>query len=129
MIAQTRPPLKWVIVDDGSTDRTADIVAPYATRFRCIELVSCSARKERTFAGKVHAFYAGLERAKDLQFEIIGNLDADISFAPDHFEYLLKRLAEDPQLGVVGAAYTENGLDSMRDSFEGAESVHGACQL
>jgi glycosyltransferase involved in cell wall biosynthesis len=129
MIAQTQLPLKWVIVDDGSTDATADIAETYAARYTWIEVVRCPPRKERTFAGKVLAFNAGLERVKALPFDVIGNLDADISFAPDHFDSLLSRLAEDPGLGVVGAAYTEDGFDSMRDSFEGAESVHGACQL
>jgi biofilm PGA synthesis N-glycosyltransferase PgaC len=129
MCAQSRLPLKWVIVDDGSTDRTAEIVAQYAQRHPWIELVRRPRRSERTFAGKVHAFNAGFERTKALPFDAIGNVDADISFAPDHFESLLTRLAGDANLGVVGAAYTEDGWDSMRDSFEGVESVHGACQL
>ena len=129
MCAQSQRPLKWVVVDDGSTDRTANIVSEYAELHPWIELVRRPPRKERTFAGKVHAFNAGFERVKALQFDVIGNLDADISFAPDHFELLLARLREDASLGVVGAAYTEDGWDSMQDRFEGAESVHGACQL
>jgi glycosyltransferase involved in cell wall biosynthesis len=129
MIHQTFPPVKWVIVDDGSTDRTAEIVESYAKRYPWVELVRRPPRKERNFAGKVYAFNVGFERIQGLQFELIGNLDADISFAPDHFEFLVGKFVENPELGVAGTAYTQEDWDSTRDSFEGEASVHGACQL
>jgi len=129
MIVQTVRPVRWVIVDDGSTDRTVEIVTKYAAQHPWIELVCQSARKERHFAGKVLAFNAGLARVQGLQFDLIGNLDADISFSADHFEFLLERFAQDPQLGLAGTAYTQEGWDSTKDSFEGVTSVHGACQL
>src|SRR5713226_7696034 len=77
MIAQTLLPERWVIVDDGSTDRTAKIVQSYVKRFRWIEFVQRPQRLDRNFAGKVHAFNVGLDRVSSLQFEILGNLDAD----------------------------------------------------
>ena len=86
MVAQTQPPLRWVIVDDGSTDRTAEIVADYARRYPWIELVRRPQKQERSFAGKVHAFNAGFERLKALEFDVLGNLDADISSEPDYME-------------------------------------------
>ena len=129
MMAQTLLPERWVIVDDGSTDQTAEIVESYAKRHPWIDLVRRMPDRDRNFAGKVHAFNAGLERVRSLRFEAVGNLDADISFQPDHFEFLLKKLSEDPTLGVIGTAYDEEGFDSIRDSFEGESSVHGACQL
>jgi glycosyltransferase involved in cell wall biosynthesis len=130
VVAQTILPLKWVIVNDGSTDATADIAAKYASQYSWIELVNRPARKERNFAAKVHAFNDGLQRVHDLKFDLIGNLDADISFGPDHFEFLMGKFMENPALGVAGTAYTQDGgWDSTRDSFEGEASVHGACQL
>jgi poly-beta-1,6-N-acetyl-D-glucosamine synthase len=129
MVAQTVLPERWVIVDDGSTDHTAEIVESYAKRHPWIDLVRRVQDRDRNFAGKVHAFNAGLARVQSLRFETVGNLDADISFQPDHFEFLLKKLSEDPTLGVIGTAYDQEGFDSMRDSFEGESSVHGACQL
>lgn len=129
MVQQTVLPLKWVIVDDGSTDRTAEIVFHYAHQYSWIEVVQMPQRQDRNFSAKVQAFNAGHKRVRDLSFEVIGNLDADISFGNDHFEFLLSKLARDPELGVVGTAYTQQDWDSTRDSFEGRVSVHGACQL
>lgn len=129
MIAQTCYPERWVIVDDGSTDSTPEIVESYAKRYSWIELVRCPRRLDRNFAGKVYAFNAGLDRVQTVDFELVGNLDADISFAPDHFEFLIEQFLRDPHLGVAGTAYTQEDWDSTQDSFEGEHSVHGACQL
>ena len=130
MVAQTRLPERWVIVDDGSTDRTAQIVEGYASRYQWIELFRMPQRINRSFAGKVHAFNAGLERAGSLEFDVIGNLDADLSFEPDYLEFLIGKFAEDPRLGVAGTPFTEDdGYDTARDSFEGENHVAGGCQL
>jgi glycosyltransferase involved in cell wall biosynthesis len=130
MVAQTLLPERWIIVNDGSTDKTADIAADFARRFPWIELVHRSPRLDRHFGAKVHAFNAGLERVGSLDFDVIGNLDADISFDPDYLEFLIRKFAEDPRLGVAGTPFTEGeGYDSARDSFEGENHVAGGCQL
>src|SRR5688572_27095913 len=66
VLAQTVLPQKWVIVSDGSTDGTDDIVKGYAAKHDWIELVRTPERKERDFAGKVNAFNAGYQRVKDV---------------------------------------------------------------
>jgi glycosyltransferase involved in cell wall biosynthesis len=131
MIGQTMLPERWVIVDDGSTDRTAEIVESYAKRYPWVELIRRPRRLDRSFAGKVHAFNAGLERVQgSLKFEVIGNLDADLSFDADYLEFLIGKFAEDPRLGVAGTPFTEDGgYDTARDSFEGENHVAGGCQL
>ena len=129
VIHQTVLPARWVIVDDGSTDRTAEIVSRYLGQHPWIELVRRPQRRDRSFAGKVHAFNAGYERVKDLRHEVVGNLDADISFEPDHFEFLLRKFSEDPRLGVAGTVFREEGYSSESDSFEGQKHVAGQCQL
>src|SRR5450432_3698348 len=93
MVAQTVLPLKWVIVSDGSTDGTDDIVRRYMPDNPWIELLRMPERQERHFAGKAHAFNAGYDRVKDLDFDIVGNLDADVSFEPAHFEFLIGKMA------------------------------------
>ncbi len=129
MIRQTVPPLKWVVVDDGSTDNTAEIVRNYTAECPWIELVQLPQRRDRSFAAKVQAFNAGYEKVKDLPFDIIGNLDADISFDPDHFEFLLGKFASDSTLGVAGTVFREEGYSSETDSFEGHKHVSGQCQI
>jgi glycosyltransferase involved in cell wall biosynthesis len=129
VVAQTIIPERWIIVDDGSTDRTADIVAGYAEGNPWIELIHIPHRPDRHFAGKVYAFNAGLDRIKSVEFQIVGNLDADVSLEPDHFEFLLDRFSEDSALGVAGTVYTQPNFDSMIDSFEGEESVAGPLQV
>jgi len=129
MVAQTRVPERWVIVDDGSTDRTGAIVQAYVERYPWIELVQRPQRQDRNFAGKAHAFNAGLEQVRSFQFEVIGNLDADISFEHDYFEFLLSKFAEFPRLGVAGTAMREANYDAVTDSFYNDNDVFGACQL
>ena len=130
MVAQTVLPERWVIVDDGSTDNTAEIVAQFAARTSWIELLRREQRVDRSFAGKVYAFKAGLERVRSIDYEIIGNLDADLSFDGDYLEFLIRKFVEDPRLGVAGTPFTENsGYDSRKDSFEGENHVAGGCQL
>ena len=128
MIAQTRLPLKWVIVSDGSTDGTDDIVKKYLQAYPWIELVRTPERKERHFAGKVMAFNAGYEKVKNLHYDIIGNLDADLSFEKDYFEFLLSKFAENPKLGVAGTPFVEDGKH-YDFRFASTDHVSGACQL
>jgi len=125
---QTYPPLKWVIVNDGSTDGTASRIDPYLSKYDWIELVNLPVRRERNFAAKVHAFNAGQERVKHLHYQVIGNLDSDVSLDPDHFMFLLDRFAENPKLGVAGTAFLEGNL-SYNYELVGIEHVSGMCQM
>jgi glycosyltransferase involved in cell wall biosynthesis len=126
--SQTEPPARWVIVSDGSTDRTEEIVEEYARRVSWIELVRMPVHRDRTFAAKVHCFNAGLERVKHLAFDVIGNLDADISFEPDYFSFLMGKMGESPRLGVAGTPFVEDGTH-YDYRFTNIEHVSGACQL
>jgi len=128
VIGQTILPLRWVIVSDGSTDQTAAIAARYAA---CYPWITCIERPQRTardFAGKVFAFNAGFETMKHLDFDIVGSLDADLSFVPDFFEFLLSKFAADPQLGLAGCPFSEDGV-TYDYTFSSAEHVSGACQM
>jgi biofilm PGA synthesis N-glycosyltransferase PgaC len=93
-------------------------------------LIQRPRRVDRNFAGKVHAVNAGLDAARDVSFEVFGNLDADVSFDPGYMEFLLQKFEGNPQLGVAGTPFTqERGYDSTIDSFEGENYVAGPCQL
>ncbi len=128
MITQTHPPLRWVIVSDGSTDGTDEIVGKYLATYPWIEILRMPERKERHFAGKVHAFNAGYEHVKALNFDVIGNLDADVSFEPDHFAFLLARMAENDHIGLAGAPFREGNFQ-YDYRYSNIENVWGGCQL
>jgi len=80
VIKQTQPPLRWVIVSDGSQDRTDEIVKSYLARYDWIELMRMPERRDRQFAAKANCFNAGYARLKDIAYDVVGNLDADITF-------------------------------------------------
>ena len=128
VISQSVPPLKWVIVSDGSTDRTDEIVRAYARSRDFIELLRMPEHRGRNFAAKVECFDAGRALLAGIDYDIIGNLDADVSFGPDYFEYLLARFAENPRLGVAGTAFVENG-GRYDYRYTNIEHVSGQCQL
>ena len=107
VVKQSVRPIKWIIASDGSTDGTDDIVRKYAATHPWIELVRTPERRERHFAGKVLAFNAGYARLQGLDYDVIGSLDADVSFDSEYFSYLLRKIAEDRTLGLVGTPFKE----------------------
>jgi biofilm PGA synthesis N-glycosyltransferase PgaC len=129
IIAQTVRPVKWVIVSDGSTDGTDEIVKKYAGAHPWIELVRMPERQERHFAGKVHAFNAGYSRLKDVEYEAIACVDGDVSFEPGHFEFLLQKLSEEAELGLVGTPYRDPFNPMYNYRYVSIEHVTGPCQL
>jgi hypothetical protein len=131
--AQTALPLRWVIVSDGSTDRTDDIVRAAAATHPWICLLRRERASERHFAGKAHAVNAGFESLRALSFDLIGNLDADITLPPNYYEFLLGRFAAMPDLGVAGTPYVEDAerpdVHSYAHRFADLNHVSGACQF
>jgi len=128
VVRQTIKPLKWVIVSDGSTDGTDEIVKRYAAQHPWIEFIRLPERAERHFGGKVGALNAGQSKLANLDYEVIGNLDADITFEGDYLEFLVSKFADDPKLGVTGTPYLEDNKE-QDERFKSPDHVSGACQL
>ena len=129
VVAQTIRPIRWVIVSDGSTDGTDDIVKRYAADHPWIELLRTPERRERHFAGKVYAFNAGYAVVRHLEYDAIASLDGDISFEEDYFQFLLRKLSEDSELGLVGTPFKESSSKIYDYRFVSIHHVSGACQV
>lgn len=129
VVAQTVQPLKWVIVSDGSNDGTDEIVTKYAAAHPWIELMRMPERRKRSFGGKAHAVNRAYASVRSLEFQVVVNLDADISVSSGHFAYLLSKLAGDPVLGIVGTPFREASGETYDYRFVSAEHVSGACQV
>jgi len=109
VLAQSIPPAKWVIVDDGSTDDTPRILKEYAAKHDCIQVVT---RKDRGFRsvgpGVVDAFYAGYESIAVDEYDYLCKLDLDLRLPPRYFEILMERMEADSRIATCsGKAYIE----------------------
>lgn len=129
VIAQTVQPHRWIIVNDGSTDKTDQIVSSYASRYSWIHLISVPEHNGHNFGAKVRCFESGLNELRHDKYEIIGNLDADLTFESDYFEYLMDKFSADPHLGVGGTPFVEANTKIYDYRFTNIEHVSGACQL
>jgi glycosyltransferase involved in cell wall biosynthesis len=129
VIAQTLLPLRWVIVSDGSTDRTEAIVRQYASQFDFIELFRIDDDHPRNFAAQVHAINAGLARLNGLDFDFVANADADVSFDSTYISDLLAVFATDPRLGLAGGSIFEKQDGEFKPRSDNRElSVAHAAQ-
>ena len=99
--SQTVPPDLWVIVDDGSKDRTPEILADYARRFPFIRVVRREDRGRRAMgSGVIEAFDAGLASINLSEFDFVCKLDLDLVMPPKYFEIILARMVSEPRLGT-----------------------------
>lgn len=113
MVGQTKKPAQWIIVDDGSTDRTPQIIEQYASQHNFIRLIRNAKRTGRqTGVAEVLAFNVGYEIARLLPFDLIVKLDGDLAFEENYFEGLVAEFERNPKLGVASGVYMElSGAD------------------
>lgn len=107
IVSQNTLPKKWIIVSDGSTDRTDEIVSDYGTQHSFIQLLRISEEHTRNFAAQVNAINAGLAQSHGMEYDFIGNVDADVSFPPSYYSHLLEKFEQDPCLGLAGGFILE----------------------
>jgi poly-beta-1,6-N-acetyl-D-glucosamine synthase len=130
VVAQTHPPECWTIVSDGSTDRTDEIVKDYAAKHKFVRLHRITEDHPRNFVAQVHAINTGFAKMKPLEFEFIGNLDADVTLDPPYFKDLLAKFQQEPRLGLAGGYIFEekNGVFESRKANSPMSVAH-AIQL
>ncbi len=133
VLSQTIHPANWIIVSDGSSDSTDDIVKRYAREHTWIELLRMPEHRDRSFAAKAVCFNTAYEQLKARDFDVIGNLDADITLPSDYFGFLMGRFVELPRLGVAGTPFVEDESHSRNHTyahrFADLTHVSGACQM
>lgn len=129
VISQTIRPKKWIIVCNGSDDSTRDIVSDYIHKHRFIQLIKRENKSERNFASKVYAFNYGLNHVKNLDFQFIGNLDADVSFSPKYYERILHCFEKNSQLGIAGGQVYDKYQGTFKKLVSSTYSVNGMIQL
>ena len=120
VMAQSIPPALWIIVDDGSSDESAEILAEFASQFECIRVVTRTDRGGRSVGpGVVDALNEGLQLVDLDQFQYFCKLDLDLELPPRYFEILMARMAAEPRLGTCsGKPYFPSPANTQK-CFDG----------
>lgn len=130
VVSQSVRPLKWVIVNDRSTDKTEEIIRQYQKNNDFIMLLTIAGDQTRNFGAQVSAINRGYKSINNLDFDFIGNLDADISFEWYYFEKLLNAFQQSPKLGLTGGIIFERiGGEFRPRKLNSPRSVPHAVQL
>ena len=132
VLGQSIRPTLWVIVDDGSTDGTPDILAEYAAVHSFIKIVTRQNRGHRSVGpGVIDAFYAGYATVDINRFNFLCKLDLDLELPADYFSHLIQRMAQNPRLGCCsGKPYYLDGTSGKLVSEKcGDENAIGASKF
>ena len=137
VLAQTVKPLVWVIVSDGSTDRTDEMARRFAAETPWVRFVRREKpeqerrRVEKVSPGKVAAVETALASLGGMEYDYFANLDADVTFGPSYYEQVLQRFGSDRSLGIAGGmirSILPDGVEA-RGGFKNPEAVGGPIQM
>lgn len=130
MISQTVKPVEWIIVNDGSTDNTGEIIDRYAEQHSWIKTIH---RGDRGFrksgTGVIEAFYDGYDSLEFKDYDFIVKLDGDLSFEEGYFRKCFEYFSDNPKLGI-GGGDVYNSINGKLDLEKNpAFHVRGATKI
>lgn len=109
VITQTIKPLCWVIVDDGSTDKTSAIIKKYKADYNWIKYIYRSKIASQSYyASNVLAIAEGLKAVQSLQYKYLAILDADITLPNDYYQNIFNRMTAGDKIGIASGVYKDN---------------------
>jgi poly-beta-1,6-N-acetyl-D-glucosamine synthase len=130
MLHQAVRPVRWVIVDDGSSDSTSEIVKSYTQSADWISLIRVNRdAKRRIGSAEIRAFETGLHSLAGQTFDLVVKLDCDLVLEPDYFERLIAHFAADPQLGIASGVYLELKDNSWTEVAMPSYHASGASKM
>lgn len=125
VVAQTIRPQSWIIVNDGSTDRTREIADHAAKTHPWIQVIH---RQDRGFrkpgGGVIDAFYEGYTLLGNLDWNFLVKLDADLVFAADYFQSCFEKFEKNPKLGIGGGLICRKEGPSLVVESRGDPAFH-----
>ena len=128
VFSQTILPAEWVIVSDGSTDRTDSLIREAQAEHPWITLIQLPSRQGRCFGAVARATKLATERLSVRDYAFIGLLDSDLRFPPGYFESVLSRFHANPRLGLAGGMVLDPG-ESLNSVPDNTADVPGAVQF
>ncbi len=127
--SQTLLPVLWVVVDDGSTDRTSEILAEATARHHWIRVVQREDRGYRKLGGGViDAFNSGME-AVDVDYDFVVKMDVDLEFGPRYLERIMDFFRLDPRLAAASGKVFRREGNRLVEEFMIDEMVAGQFKL
>ena len=129
--AQTIQPKKWIIMNDGSIDRTGEIIEEYESKFDFIQQIKLDRENVISYySRKTQVFLLGYQNLdKSLDYDFLGNLDADLSFGPTYYEDMFREFENNPKLGQAGGKYVYLADGKMQKLKIDDLCVPGSLQL